>query len=239
MTDHENRPIVLVDGYAQIYRTFYAIRGLTNSDGEPTNALFGVARFLLSIDASLPNDYGAFVLDKGKCEKRTRILPEYKATRPPMPDDLRSQIPKILDWLPAAGWPVLMREGVEADDLTISGFAPSRKARGSKLTMEFVKPHQVVGNHIAAMEVALMVVYAPRQLELLGPGDLPPQGAISRLRTARDHEGRRWFVGFEVNGRQLFVFPPAETGQGDQVHVVVFPPRPHPAAGAQTPMPQC
>lgn len=121
----KSQTIVLIDGYAQIYRSFFAIPGLTNARGEPTNAFYGIARFLFTVDAAFPNDYGAVLLDKGKSEKRTAILPEYKATRAPMPEELRSQIPLIREWLVAAGWPVLMREGVEADDL-IAGIVAER-----------------------------------------------------------------------------------------------------------------
>ena len=109
--------IVLVDGYAQFYRSFFAIRGLTNSRGEPTNALFGFARFLLQMDDLLPATRGAVVIDKGLPAKRLEVLPSYKANRPPIPDDLKQQIPLILEWIETAGWTVLQEEGEEADDL--------------------------------------------------------------------------------------------------------------------------
>ena len=72
------RRIVLIDGYSQIYRAFYAIRNLTNARGEPTNALFGFARFLLRVERDLPHAFGALVLDKGKCTKRLEVLPMVK-----------------------------------------------------------------------------------------------------------------------------------------------------------------
>lgn len=109
--------LVLVDGYGQIYRNYYAIRGLSAPGGQPTNALYGMARFMLSLDAALPHDFGALVLDKGRPAHRLALLPEYKATRPPMPDDLRSQLEPIRAWAQASGWPVLQSEGFEADDL--------------------------------------------------------------------------------------------------------------------------
>lgn len=111
------KKLVLVDAYAQVYRSFYAIRGLTNERGEPTNALYGMARFLLNLDKGLPHEYGAVVFDRGKPEKRLEILPEYKATRPPMPEPMRSQLPRIRDWIYAAGWEILERPNCEADDL--------------------------------------------------------------------------------------------------------------------------
>jgi DNA polymerase-1 len=109
--------IVLVDGYDQIYRSYYAIRGLTAPDGQPTNALYGMVRFLLNLDTALPHDVGALVLDKGKPRQRLELLPEYKATRPPMPDGLRCQLAPIRTWARALGWPLLEAEGYEADDL--------------------------------------------------------------------------------------------------------------------------
>jgi len=109
--------IVLIDGFAQIYRSFYAIPVLNNSRGEPTNALYGMARFLLKLDEELPGDYGAFVLDAGRPARRMELLPEYKANRPPMPDALRAQITPIREWCIAAGWEILVQDGHEADDL--------------------------------------------------------------------------------------------------------------------------
>ncbi len=109
--------IVLVDGYGQIYRSFYAIRGLTAPGGQPTNALYGMVRFLLNLDTALPHVFGALVLDKGRPRQRLELLPEYKATRPPMPEDLRCQLAPIRTWSQALGWPLLEAEGYEADDL--------------------------------------------------------------------------------------------------------------------------
>lgn len=118
-----NNKLVLVDAYAQIYRNFFAIRGLTNERGEPTNALFGVARFLLNLDERLPGEYGAVVFDKGVPRQRLELLPEYKATRPAMPDELRAQVPALREWIQAAGWHLLEYEGREADDLIATAAA--------------------------------------------------------------------------------------------------------------------
>ena len=114
--------IVLVDGYAFIYRSFFAIRDLSNARGEPTNALYGMARFLHKLEQDFPHSWGAVVLDKGRPAKRLELLPGYKSSRPPMPDALRQQLPKIQQWVQAAGWPVLEQDGHEADDL-IAGIA--------------------------------------------------------------------------------------------------------------------
>ncbi len=109
--------IVLVDGYAQVYRAFHGIPGLAGPNGQPTNALYGVARLLLKLDEELPHAFGTVVFDRGRPARRMELLPEYKATRAPMPEELRAQLPSIRAWLDAAGWPVLEEEGREADDL--------------------------------------------------------------------------------------------------------------------------
>jgi DNA polymerase-1 len=112
--------MILIDAYGQIYRSFFAVRGLTNKKGEPVNALYGIARFLLGLEENQPSEFGAVAFDKGKCRRRCELLPEYKAQRPPMPEDLRSQIAPIKSWLEAFGWPMLEQEGIEADDLIAS-----------------------------------------------------------------------------------------------------------------------
>lgn len=111
--------VVLIDGYAMIYRSFHAIpASFTSPAGQPTNALYGMARFFLNLSKLSANlRYGALVLDKGRCQKRLALLPEYKAQRPPMPDAMRSQIPLIKEWAEALGWPIWEHEGIEADDL--------------------------------------------------------------------------------------------------------------------------
>jgi len=120
--------VVLVDGYGQIYRAFHAIRGLGTSEGKPTNALFGVARFLQMLERSLPHEYGAVVFDLGRPEERLAVLPEYKATRPPMPDELKQQLDPIRQWIRAAGWALLEEDGWEADDV-LAGAAKELRGR--------------------------------------------------------------------------------------------------------------
>jgi len=109
--------IVLVDAYSQIFRMFYAVPMLNNPKGEPVNALMGMERLLLSLEKGLPSEYGAVAFDKGKATRRCALCPEYKAQRPPMPEALRPQILPIMELISAFGWPILMQEGLEADDL--------------------------------------------------------------------------------------------------------------------------
>ncbi|MBP5300310.1 MAG: hypothetical protein J6Y80_02790 [Victivallales bacterium] len=117
--------LFLIDAYSQIYRVFYAIRQLTNARGQPANALYGMARLFLQLDEMQPSDYGAIIYDLGKCTRRTALLPEYKAQRPPMPEELRSQTAAIREWADAFGWNIVDRQGYEADDL-IAGLVSQR-----------------------------------------------------------------------------------------------------------------
>lgn len=110
------KPVILIDTYAQIYRSFYAIRSLTTNDGRPINALFGMAKFLLKIRSEFTDYDGAFVADLGK-PFRLELAPDYKANRPPTPDALKAQLPAIFELIKAFGWQVLEYETWEADDL--------------------------------------------------------------------------------------------------------------------------
>lgn len=139
--------LVLVDGYAHIYRSFYAIRDLTNGRDEPVNALYGMARFLMKLDQSLPHDHGAVCMDKGKSTKRLEILPSYKGTRAPMPDPLRSQIPLIRDWIVASGWPIVEEEGREADDL-IGAVTQAREGKETYVVTHDKDLAQLVGDGV-------------------------------------------------------------------------------------------
>ncbi len=128
--------ILLIDAYSQIYRGFYALPPFRNKSGQATNAVFAVAKFLLNIEQKYPSSFGAMVFDLGKCEKRISILPEYKSNRPPMPDDLKAQIPYIKDWVTAMGWPIVEYENTEADDLIGALAAASDPAPVSIVTSD-------------------------------------------------------------------------------------------------------
>jgi len=109
--------LLLVDGSSYLYRAYHALPDLRNPAGEPTGALYGVLNMLRRLENDHKADYKAVVFDaKGKTF-RDDWYPEYKAHRPPMPDDLRAQIEPIHAAIAAAGWPVLCVDGVEADDV--------------------------------------------------------------------------------------------------------------------------
>ncbi|MBX3661360.1 MAG: DNA polymerase I [Burkholderiales bacterium] len=111
------KTLLLVDGSSYLYRAFHAIRDLRSSRGEPTNAIYGVLNMLRRLHKDLPAEYSACVFDaKGKTF-RDELYPQYKASRPPMPDDLAVQIAPLKEAIVAMGWPLLEVEGVEADDV--------------------------------------------------------------------------------------------------------------------------
>ena len=112
-----NNTIYLVDAYAHIYRGYHAIRALSTSAGKPSNAIYAMGRFLLTLEKEFSPDLGAFVFDLGAPVKRLEIAPDYKANRPSMPDDMRHQISAIREMIRAAGWNLLEKEGNEADDI--------------------------------------------------------------------------------------------------------------------------
>ncbi|MCB1962835.1 MAG: DNA polymerase I [Rhodocyclaceae bacterium] len=109
--------LLLVDGSSYLFRAFHAMPDLRNAAGEPTGAVYGVLNMLRRLDADYKADYRACVFDaKGKTF-RDEWFPDYKSNRPPMPEDLAAQIAPLHAAIEARGWPLLMVEGVEADDV--------------------------------------------------------------------------------------------------------------------------
>jgi len=108
---------LLVDGSSYLYRAFHALPELRSPQGEPTGAIYGVLNMLRRLGSDYKAQARACVFDaKGKTF-REDVYPEYKANRPPMPDDLAAQIEPLIEAIGALGWPVLSVEGVEADDV--------------------------------------------------------------------------------------------------------------------------
>lgn len=109
--------LILVDGSSYLYRAFHAMPSLTNSNGEPTGAAYGVINMVKRLLIDYAPTHVAMVFDaKGKTF-RDDMYPEYKANRPPMPDELRSQIEPIHTIIEAMGLPLVVEPGVEADDV--------------------------------------------------------------------------------------------------------------------------
>ena len=109
--------LVLVDGSSYLYRAFHALPPLTNSRGEPTGAVLGVLNMLAKLQKELAPTLVAVVFDAPGKTFRDELFAEYKAHRPPMPDDLRSQIAPLLEAVEGLGLPLLRVTGVEADDV--------------------------------------------------------------------------------------------------------------------------
>ena len=109
--------LVLIDGSSYLYRAFHALPSLTNSKGEPTGALHGVLNMINKLVREQSNACVAVVFDAPGKTFRDELYADYKANRPPMPDELRSQVKPILDTVKAMGLPLLQVTGVEADDV--------------------------------------------------------------------------------------------------------------------------
>ena len=117
MPDSKKPPFILVDGSSYLFRAFHGLPPLTNSKGQDTGAIYGVVNMLKSLIKQYNPTHMAVIFDaKGKTF-RDDIYKEYKANRPPMPDELRSQIEPLHNIIKAMGLPVIVESGVEADDV--------------------------------------------------------------------------------------------------------------------------
>jgi DNA polymerase-1 len=109
--------LVLIDGSSYLYRAYHALPKLTNSAGEPTGALHGVLSMINKLVREQPAGHIAVVFDAPGKTFRDEMYAEYKANRPPMPDELREQVEPLIEAVRAMGLPLLRIEGVEADDV--------------------------------------------------------------------------------------------------------------------------
>ncbi len=125
--------MILIDGSSYLFRAFHALPPLTNAEGEPTGALFGVVNMLRATLKS-GADYVAFVQDASGPTFRNEMYDQYKANRPPMPDELRSQVEPMLAIVEAQGFPILRVPGVEADDV-IGTLARQAAAQGIEVVI--------------------------------------------------------------------------------------------------------
>ena len=112
-----NGRLLLIDGHSFCYRAFYAIRELTNSKGEPTNAIYGFITMLRKLLREEKPEYVAICFDRKEPTFRRERFADYKAHRKPMPDDLISQMPHIKDFVHASRISIFEKAGYEADDL--------------------------------------------------------------------------------------------------------------------------
>ena len=146
------KTLLLVDGSSYLYRAFHAMPDLRNRQHEPTGAIQGVLNMLRRLHKDYPSDYSACVFDaKGKTF-RDDIYPEYKANRASMPDDLRLQIAPLHETIKAMGWPLIVEEGVEADDV-IGALARQAEREGVRVIISTGDKDisQLVNEHITVV----------------------------------------------------------------------------------------
>ncbi len=117
MTDENKKRLILVDGSSFLFRAYHAIPPLTNEEGMPTNAIYGVANMLRKLMADHKTDYFTVVFDAPGPTFRNELYDEYKAHRPPMPEDLKVQIEPLHELIRAMGLPLIIEPDVEADDV--------------------------------------------------------------------------------------------------------------------------
>ncbi|HID48342.1 MAG TPA: DNA polymerase I, partial [Chromatiales bacterium] len=113
----KQKPFILVDGSSYLFRAFHAMPNLTNSRGEPTGAIYGVINMIRRLLKDYDPEHIAVVFDAKGPTFRNDLYPEYKATRPPMPEELAAQIEPVHEIIRAMGLPLLVVPGVEADDV--------------------------------------------------------------------------------------------------------------------------
>ena len=117
MPQQTKENLILIDGSSFLFRAYHAVPPLTNPQGEPTNAIYGVSNMLRKLISDYKSDYITVVFDAPGKTFRNDLYDQYKAHRPPMPDDLRVQIQPLHDLIRAMGLPLIMESGVEADDV--------------------------------------------------------------------------------------------------------------------------
>ncbi len=172
--------LVLVDGSSYLYRAFHALPDLRTSRGDPTGAIRGVISMLRRLVEDGKPDYFAVVFDAPGKTFRDEWYPEYKANRAPMPDDLVRQIAPLHELIRAHGWPLIMVEGVEADDVigTLARQAEAQRidsivSTGDKDLAQLISPHITLVNTMSnetldqGTVVAKFGVRADQVLDLL------------------------------------------------------------------------
>lgn len=174
------KTLLLVDGSSYLYRAFHAMPDLRNRQNEPTGAIQGVLNMLRRLHKEYPADYSACVFDaKGKTF-RDDIYPEYKANRASMPDDLRAQVEPLHEAIKAMGWPLIMEEGVEADDV-IGALAKQAEREGIRVIISTGDKDiaQLVNEHVTIVNTMSNEV-----LDIAGVTNkfgLPPERIIDYL----------------------------------------------------------
>lgn len=144
--------LLLIDGTAQVYRAFYAIKALTDPEGRPVNAVYGVAAMMLNLWRQERPTHMAVVFDRPEPTFRHQLFPAYKAQREKAPEDLVRQLPVIKALLEQLGFPVVEQAGVEADDIISTMATEAAAAKAQVLVVSSDKDlFQIVGKHVGML----------------------------------------------------------------------------------------
>lgn len=180
------RRIFLLDGYNLFYRCFYAVPPFTDPEGNPVNAIYGVAKMVAGFHESEKPDCLALVMDSREPNFRSKIYAEYKATRDRMPDDLRSQEPLLYELFASLGIPTIALGGFEADDI-IGTFA-TKFGKDSDNSVYIVSGdkdlYQFVGENVAVYDTMKRVV--ARRKEAIEKFGVPPERVVDYLAIVGD-----------------------------------------------------
>ncbi|MFM0395988.1 DNA polymerase I [Paraburkholderia phytofirmans] len=176
----EGKTLLLVDGSSYLYRAYHAMPDLRSPDGNPTGALYGMINMLRRMRKEVTAEYSACVFDaKGKTF-RDDWYPDYKANRPSMPDDLSRQIEPIHVAVRALGWPLLMIDGVEADDV-IGTLSTQAEKRGMNVIVSTGDKDlaQLVSDHVTLINT--MTNETLDRAGVLAKFGVPPERIIDYL----------------------------------------------------------
>ena len=172
--------LLLVDGSSYLYRAYHALPDLRNGEGFPTGAIYGIVNMLRKLRNDYPAKYSACIFDaKGKTF-RDDLYPAYKEHRAPMPDDLRAQIEPIHEAVRALGWPILVIEGVEADD--VIGTLAERAAREGVRTIVSTGDKdlaQLVNDHVTLVNTMTNETLDPAGVQV--KFGVPPERIVDYL----------------------------------------------------------
>lgn len=156
--------LLLVDGHYYVYRSFFAIQNLSNSRGEPTNAIYGFTKTIRRMVKDLQPEYGAVVWDEGLPERRTQLQPAYKETRKEMPQPMVPQLDYIQQLTPLLGFKNISLPNTEADDL-MGCYAMAASKRGWEVILA------TNDKDLFQLVNAKVKIYTTAKAELASPKD--------------------------------------------------------------------
>ena len=177
--------LFLIDGYSTIFRAFYAIRGLSTSAGEPTNAIYGFINILRKLLREEEPPLLGIALDVGRATVRTEAYAEYKANRAPMPEDLKAQMPAIRRAIEAFRIPILELERYEADDV-LGTLGKKAEEAGYDVTIVSADKDlfQLVSDRVSLLHTGREKTYDPALVEQ--DFGVPPRQVVDVLALVGD-----------------------------------------------------